>query len=391
MSTRLPPLAPRVGAVSDSVFATLLAKHPLPPGPIFPLHVGDTWKAPPPGSGPQDVSLAEHPSANRYTPVPGLPALREAVAARVGSRSGHAVSHDEVVVTSGATAGLSAVVSAIVAPGQQVLVPVPAWPLFAGGVRAQGADPVLVPWLDVEDPQQAVARLAAHATDRTVAVYVNTPNNPTGRVWRPEVVDAVVAFAASRGWWVIADEVYEDHVFEGTHTPVRSRDPERTISAYSASKGFGMAGYRVGWVVAPAPVAKAVARMQTYATYCAPHVGQLAALNALGPSGTAWVEEARAEYAALGREAAARLGVAAPQGSTFLFVDAARALDERGIEPLLVALLRQGVLVSPGESFGPYPTHLRLCFTSAAPDVVREGIDRVARLLQTGPPSEPSV
>lgn len=377
----VPALADRVRTVEDSVFATLLARHPLPDGPIVPLHVGDTWRRPPPGCAPEDVGFDVDPEINRYSPVPGLSVLRDAVAGRAGARSGGAVGVDEVVITSGATAGLACVVGALVPPGAEVLVPVPAWPLFAGGIRVQGGVPVPVPWLDVDGPEAAVEALNAAATDATVAVYVNTPSNPTGRVWTPETIDAVVALAARRGWWVIADEVYEDVVFDGTHTLVRSRDPARTVSAWSCSKGFGMAGYRVGWVVAPSEVARAVARVQTYATYCPPRPAQHAALRALGPSGTAWVREAVAAYAALGAEAASRLGVPAPQGSTFLFVDAADALGGEPLDALLVALMREGVLVSPGTSFGPFPTHIRVCFTSAAPDVVRRGIDVVARHL----------
>ncbi len=376
MST--PPLAPRVQAVSDSVFATLLAKHPLPDGPIHPLHVGDTWLAPPEGCGPDDAVLSDDPDASRYAPVPGLPSLRAAVAERLVRRTGVPTVPEEVVVTPGATGGLSAVVGALVPHGGEVLVPVPAWPLFAGGVRVQGAVPVSVPWLAVDGPEAAVEALSARATDRTVAVYVNTPGNPTGAVWSEETLDAVVALAASRGWWVISDEVYDGLVFDGRTTSVRARDPSRVVSAYSCSKGFGMAGYRVGWVVAPAPVARAVARMQTYGTYCASRPAQTAALRALGPAGDAWLVQARAAYEALGAEAADLLGVPRPEGSTFLFVDVADALGGEPLDVLLIDLLRQGVLVSPGTSFGPYPTHIRVCFTSAAPDVVREGVRRIA-------------
>lgn len=379
--TRTPPLAPRCDQVAGSVFSREGANRPAPTAPLCPLHVGDTWRDPPEGCQPWDLAPDDDPQVHRYTEVPGLPVLRERVAERISRRGSAGASPEQVVVTSGATAGLAIAAAALVAPGQEVLVPVPAWPLFAGGLRAQGARPVEVPWLGVKDPDSATRALEARATSRTVAVYINTPNNPTGQVWPPDVIDAVVQVARRRGWWVIADEVYEDYVYEGSHDPVWARAPERVVSAWSCSKAYGMAGCRVGWVAAPVEVAEAIARLQTYATYCPPRVSQRLALRALEGAGDRWMAQSRQRYADVGRQAARLLGVPPPEGSTFLFVDVAESVKRLGMASLMDQLWSQGVMVAPGSSFGPYPEHLRICFTSAAPEVVLAGVQTLAAIL----------
>ncbi|MFT7517967.1 MAG: aspartate/methionine/tyrosine aminotransferase, partial [Kiritimatiellia bacterium] len=218
-------------------------------------------------------------------------------------------------------------------------------------------------------------------TDRTVAIYLNTPNNPTGVVYPESWIRAIVTWAASQGLWIISDEVYEDYVYEGKHTYSRPLAPERTFSLHSFSKAYGMAGNRCGYVVGPADALAHVVKVSTHTFYSAPTSSQIAALRALGSAGDAWVASAREHYTALGRMAADVLGVPAPGGSTFLFVDVAKHLDERGLLGLLDDVVQQGLLVAPGPAFGPYPHHVRLCFTSAPPDVVERGTNILARRL----------
>lgn len=385
MGTRLPPLAARLDALAGSVYSQLQAELARFPGEPVPLHVGDTWLDAPVGCSPEELRAVDWPGMNRYTEVPGLPALREAVRQRVGSRTGVPVGDGEVVIAAGATGGLLVTVGAIVEAGSEVLILSPAWPLVAGMVSLYGGRPVHVPFVgEIDAPEAVAAHLDAYATARTVAVYVNTPNNPTGWCVPPAVVEAVAAWAEARGVWVIADEVYEDFDYTGPHVYARTFGPERTISVWSCSKGFGMAGARVGWVVAPPALVAAARKLTTYTYYCAPHASQVAALRALEGAGEAWVARTRPLYEQVGREAARRLGVAAPEGSTFLFLDLTQALRGRTVEQVLAACVREGVLLAPGTAFGPYPRHVRLCFTAVAPERTLRGVDVLARVLADG-------
>ena len=181
--------------------------------------------------------------------------------------------------------------------------------------------------------------------------------------------------------WLLFDEVYEEYVYLGEHVPGLSLAPERSFAVHSFSKAYGMAGNRVGYVAGPAvPVAEAL-KLSTHTVYAAPTAAQLAALRILEGAGDAWIARTREAYRRLGESAADRLEVPRPEGSTFLFLDVASRLDARGLTGFLEDAADRGLLVSPGPSFGPYPAHVRVCYTSAPPAAVLAGIEVLASLL----------
>jgi len=374
-----PGFAPAIENLRSSVYAGAAPKSGVAP---VPLHIGDTWMEPPEGCRMEDLTVAEHPGMHRYTPVPGLPALRDRIAKLQTQKTGVRTEREQVLVTAGATAGLAAAAAALVGPGEELLLAAPYWPLIAGAVRSFHAEPVAAPLMtEATTADEAVACFERCRTERTVAVYWNTPHNPTGRVMPREWLVALTDWARRRELWILSDEVYEDYVYQGRHVPARSLAPERTIAAHSFSKAYGMTGNRCGYLVGPAAAIEAIERITTNLHYSACTASQLAALNALDGPGSAWVREARPRYAELGRMAAEALGLAPPEGSTFLFPDVSAALDERGLPGLLTDLAEAGVLVAPGPTFGPYPTRVRLCFTAAEPDAVRRGVAILAERL----------
>ena len=377
-----PRPAPSARDIRGSVFSGLAHRLEALTGEVYPLHVGDTWMEPPEGCRMEDLVISEHPGMHRYAPPPGLPALLDAIVERMRARLEVAVERAHVLVTAGATGGLTAAVGALVSPGEEVIVLAPHWPLIEGIVRALHGVPVIVPFLGVaEDVASAVATVERARSARTVALYLSTPNNPTGRVLPPDWVAALVGWARRHDLWVLSDEVYEDYVYAGEHAYAHALAPERTVSVHSFSKAFGMAGNRCGFIVGPAGALGEIRKVAVHTVYSAPTAAQLAGLRALGGAGDAWVARARQQYAALGRDAAAALGVDPPEGGTFLFVDVAARLDERGLGGFLEDCVAAGVFVAPGPSFGPYSTHVRACFTAAEPDVVRRGFATLARLL----------
>jgi N-succinyldiaminopimelate aminotransferase len=192
---------------------------------------------------------------------------------------------------------------------------------------------------------------------------------------------ALAEWARRHHLWILADEVYEDLLYEGEHCYARPLAPERTLAAHSFSKAYGMAGNRCGYMVGPEGVMLELRKVATHTFYSTPTASQLAALAALGDGGRRWLESARAQYGDTGRRAAERLGLLPPQGSTFLFFDVADRLDERGLPGFLEDCVDRGLFLAPGSSFGPYPTHVRLCFTAAPPEVVLRGVEVLAELL----------
>ncbi len=351
-------------------------------GEAFPLHVGDTYRTAPAGARPEELGSGI-PGVNRYTDIQGLPALRDAIAARASADAGIPVSRANVLVTGGATAGLMAACGALTGPGDEVLLLGPRWPLIEGHVRLAGATPVEVEVFTGDlSPAAVMAAVSAHTTERTVALYFNTPNNPTGRMLPAGTVAALADFARKRGLWLLADEVYELYAYAGAHSRAYALAPERTVAAHSLSKAWGLAGARCGWLVGPEAALAQIVKFGAHTIYSAPTVSQHAALLILAGAGDGWVAEARAEYAATGAEAARRLGVPAPEGGTFLFLDVADALDVRGLGGLLEDAADEGLFLAPGPSFGPYPTHVRLCYTAVPKDAALRGVDILAKLLR---------
>lgn len=378
---RHPALSPSVAEITGAVYSRLARKLAEASGPIYPLHVGDTWMEPPEGCRMEDLRVADHPGMHRYTAPQGLPTLLAAIATRVEDRSGVPTTPDEVLVAAGGTGALGAAVGALVNPGEEVLILAPFWPLIAGIVRSFHGQPVAVPFLGrAGSAAEAVEIVERYRTDRTVALYLNTPNNPSGRLIPREQLAALAGWAREHDLWLLSDEVYEDYQYAGEHVYTRPLAPERTFATHSFSKAYGMAGNRCGYVVGPAAAMLELRKIATHTFYATPTASQLAALRALARGGE-WVAAARAQYAETGRWAAERLGLEAPLGSTFLFFDVAGHLEADGLDGFLGRCADRGLFLAPGPSFGPYPTHVRLCFTAAPPAVVREGVEVLAELL----------
>ena len=380
---RPPAVAPAIAALRGGVFSRLAHRIARLEGEVYPLHVGDTWLEPLAGGRMQDLTTGAIAGLHRYTRPMGHPRLVEAAAARWG------VPGDQILVSPGATGGLSAAAGALLCPAERVLVLAPYWPLIPGVIATRGGVPVEVPFYD--RPGSVTERLTPHLSPGTVALYLNTPANPSGHVLTTETLAELAAFARAHDLWIWSDEVYEDYVYDGVHVPMRALAPERTLTALSFSKAWGMSGNRCGLMLLPdAPdVVSAVRKASLHATYAASTASQIAAAVALESDG-AWLRTARAAYQQAGAAAAATLGLPAPAGGTFLLVDVSAALerpDAEGLHRFLVQCVERNLVLAPGSACGAaYGQHVRLCFTSAPPDVVARGVAVLADLLGRTPP-----
>jgi N-succinyldiaminopimelate aminotransferase len=366
----------------DAVFSPVAHRLAEVRGPVYPLHVGDTWMEPFQGAQMESLATSDHPGIHRYCATQGIPPLLDAIVDKVRTRNGLACERESLLVCGGATAGLAATIGALADPGDEILILAPFWPLIRGISQALRARPVEVPFFDrVDSAEAAVEAVREHLSERSVALYFSTPSNPTGRVLPESWLAALAELAREANLWIFSDEVYEDYVYRGEHVSMGRLAPERTISVFSFSKAYGMAGNRVGYLVGPRDVIGQAHKIGVHTVYHAPTAGQWAALEALR-GGAEWVREARDVYRIAGADAARTLGLAEPEGSMFLFAPVANVLDARGMQGLLEDCLEDGVLVAPGASSGgAYTDWIRLCYSCAPPDAVAEGVRRLARRL----------
>jgi N-succinyldiaminopimelate aminotransferase len=352
-------------------------------GERFPLHVGDTWLEPFEGGRMEDFRVSDHPGMHRYSSPQGMPALIDAVVEKLSTQNGISCDADSVLISAGATGGLGAAVGMLLSPGEEVLILAPYWPLIRGIVHSARGQVVDVPFYDrVDGPEAAVDAISERISERTVALYVSTPSNPTGRLLPESWLQAIAELARRENLWLLSDEVYESLVYAGEHVSLARFAPERTYTAFSFSKTYGMAGNRCGYLVGPPEAIMHAKKVSTHSFYSAPTASQLAGLAALRDGGD-WLADVRERYRKAGVEAARILGVPAPAGSTFLFLDVADQLDEREIWGFLEDCLDDGLLLAPGPSFGEdYATWIRICFTSAPPEKVARACSLLAKRIR---------
>lgn len=387
---RFPNISEHAHSVSARVYSNLTQRAHANNAEVFPLHVGDTYREPVAAARAERQLSEEHPGLHAYAPVQGEPSAIDAFVDYVQARHGEALDRELVQLMSGATAGLSIVSQVLLEPGDEVLLPSPFWPLSRGIIATKGAVPVEVPFYTRlgEPGFDPEAALQGAVTERTVALYINTPNNPSGRVLCEHSIAAMLRVAKRHDLWVFCDEAYEEIYFDRAAPEAIWKRPEvrdRAIAFHTLSKTYGFAGARIGFTHGPASVMGAVRGMQTFHTYCASRPMQFGAVGALQQGG-AWVEQSRALYRDAGYQAADALGVSRPEGGTFLFIDVSALLEAgaKDCSALLERCADQGVLLTPGSSCGAdYATWVRLCFTSVPPARLEAALAKLAPLFRT--------
>jgi len=222
-----------------------------------------------------------------YTHTAGLLELREAIAEKLRKENNiKADPETEITVTIGGFAAIFSTLQAVINPGDEVIIPEPVWPSYGGLVKLAGGKPVLFQLRAPNYPFNADL-LKERITERTKMVIINTPNNPTGAVYKPQELMALASLAKRHDFLVLADEVYEKIIFDGAqHLSIASLGgmKERTVTVNSFSKTYAMTGWRVGYVVANEEVTAGLRRIHSYAVSCVSPVFQRAALTALTAS-----------------------------------------------------------------------------------------------------------
>lgn len=223
--------------------------------------------------------------ATRYTAVEGILPLREAIAAAANEANGcERVVPGDVVVTTGSKQALFNACFALFGADDEVLIPTPAWTSYYEMVELARADAVPVPGSPESGFRVTADDLERHATDRTRGVMLNSPCNPTGAVYTASELTDLVRLAAERRWWVISDEIYRRIAYDGPAAGLLSvaRHRERIVVVDGMAKAFAMTGWRIGWAIAAAPVARSLTALQSHTTSNATTVAQYAPWRRFG-------------------------------------------------------------------------------------------------------------
>ncbi|WP_368410727.1 pyridoxal phosphate-dependent aminotransferase [Haladaptatus salinisoli] len=331
---------------------------------------------------------AANAGATHYTSNAGLPELREAVAAKTATENG--VEFDprrEITITNGAMEALYLALQTVVSPGDEVVVPTPAWPNYRNQIRLAGGVPVYVP-LPAERGFDLDADAVADAiSDETAAVIVCRPSNPTGRVYDRDRLETVVEAAAAHDAYVIADEVYEGLIFDGSPRSVAAdtAHSDAVVSVNSCSKKYAMTGWRLGWLAGPEHVVRAATVTHESTTACAPSVSQHAAIAALtGPQepirAMKDAYETRRDYVVDRIADIPDISCPRPKGAFYAFVDVS-ALDGSSFEIAKRLLYDYGVVTAPGDGFGDAGEgYLRLSFATGL-ERIELGLDRIEAMV----------
>ncbi len=387
---RYPQFAARSDRISGSVYEKFRPRMAARGEDLVALHIGDSYARPPYALPIDDAFLREHPGVNRYCDTFGIAPLRDALAERLREDNAVPAQREHVLMTCGATNALSATVQTIVDPGDDVMILAPHWPFFRGMVRAAGGGVIDVPFytaLDDGNPgTQASALMERMLTPSTVAVYVNSPNNPSGRVLTREQLVAIAAFARAHDLWLISDEAYDGMTFDGrAHvSPASFHDTlEHSISVFTFSKVYMFAGLRLGYAVASAEAIRAINKAMVHQLYSPSTLAQEMMIEPV-KARAAWSRRFVQEYEATRDRVAKALRFDAPlpEGAYYFFFPTEKYLRGRSLDDVVNACIDAGVSVAPGGDFGAgYQNWLRICFAGESPERVLLGVERLNGVL----------
>ncbi len=326
-----------------------------------------------------------------YTETAGIPELREAIAEYLNDRYGADVKPDEVVVTTGAKTALFLALAAYTKPGDEIIIPEPSYYSYAQVVKLFGGKPVFVP-MSFEPGygfKIDVNKLEEKVTERTRAIVLNNPHNPTGSIFTPEQIDSLVELARRRNLIIVADEIYDNFIFRDT--PFRSvitysdwRDYIAYINGFS--KTFSMTGWRLGYLVVRKEVIPKILDLAVTVYSCATSFAQKAAVEALRGDWSPVKEmikefEERAKLLHEILSKAPGIETYLPQGAFYMFPRVKSLLKALNvdIDTFVMKLLdTKGVLVLPGKAFPDKAglEHVRISFATS-----RKNIEEGAKLI----------
>jgi len=345
------------------------------------------------------LAAVKDPANHRYTPAAGLPALREAIAEKTLRDSGWALTLSQVVVTNGGKQAVYQACATLLDPGDEMLLPAPYWTTYPEAITLAGGKPVIVFAGADQDYKVTVEQLEAARTPKTKALMFVSPSNPTGAVMTLEETRGIGEWAAEHGIWVIADEIYQNLVYEGgaDHAvSIAEAAPavqDRCILVNGVAKTYAMTGWRLGWMVGPQDAITAAANLQSHLSSNVSNISQLAGLAALqgNQAPAKAMREAfdiRRKVIVEGLNAIDGVICPEPTGAFYVYPDVTGLLGREwagktpttSLELADLILDECEVAAVPGEAFGP-SGYLRFSYALGDADLA-EGIARLQKFFR---------
>jgi aminotransferase len=321
-----------------------------------------------------------------YTHNAGFLQLREAAASFVGSKYNvHYHPENEVIVTSGASQGIDVVLRSILEPGDECLLPGPVYPGYEPIIHLCGAKAVHIDTTQ-NDFKISAESIQEHITDSTKCIILPYPSNPTGVSLTKDELKGIADVLKGRRIFVVADEIYSELTFEGTHHSIAEFLKEQTIMINGLSKSHSMTGWRIGMIFAPECISKHLLKVHQYNVSCASSVSQKAAYEAL-TNGLNDAVEMKEEYKIRRDYVYKRLveigfnDVVKPDGAFYFFVKIPAAFDMTSFDFALALAREEKVAVVPGDAFSRYGEgYIRLSFACSLEEL-EEGLTRIQSFI----------
>ncbi len=329
----------------------------------------------------------------KYSPSAGIPKLREEISNKLKRENRLDYKPSEIVVSSGAKMVLFLVFMSIVEEGDEVLLPSPYWVTYPEQIRLLGGVPVAVPLSEEEDFQLSLDKIKPYVSDKTKAIVINSPNNPTGAVYDRDRLVEIAEFCLENNIFIVSDECYESLVYDGDFFSIASvseevRDITFTVNAFS--KTFSMTGWRMGYVACPERFAKVIASLNSQTVSNATTFAQYGAIEALtNPSVKEKVLNMKEAFRSR-RDRAYELlnsipevSVVKPKGAFYIFPNFSYYSQKLGGDVKLSEFLLDRVKVAcvPGSAFDA-EGFLRLSYATSV-ETIEEGISRIKKALES--------
>jgi aspartate aminotransferase len=342
------------------------------------------------------AAAARVPKNHKYTPAAGLPELREAIAAKTLRDSSLEVDPSQIIVTNGGKQAVFEAFATLLDPGDEVLLPAPYWTTYPEAIKLAGGVPVEVFAGADQDYLVTVDQLEAARTPRSKVLLWGSPGNPTGAVASAEQTRAIAEWAEANGLWVIADEIYQNLVYDGQRAASITEGvpalADRTILVNGVAKTYAMTGWRLGWMIGPADAIKAAGNLQSHLSGNVSNISQRAAIAALtGPQdAVATMRDAfdrRRRLIQSGLDAIDGIVCPLPAGAFYVYSDVTGLLGREwagstpttSLELADLILDTAEVAAVPGEAFGP-SGYLRFSYALGDADIA-EGVSRLQKLF----------
>lgn len=334
----------------------------------------------------------------RYTATSGIIELKKAIVKKFKEDNGLEYSENQILISTGAKQSLANVFSAILNEGDEVLINIPYWVTYPELVKLNGGVPVFIETKKENSFKFTLKELEENCTERTKAILINSPNNPTGSVYTEEELKVIAEFAREKDLIIISDEIYEKLIYDGKkHISIASLSEDafnRTIVINGVSKTYAMTGWRIGYSAAPIEINKLMTNIQSHTTSNANAIAQYAALAALEGNDDeikAMVEEfaRRKNYMIESINNIDLLETLHPNGAFYVMVDVSKLFGKKcdgkviegSIDFAKAILEKEKVAVIPGIAFGN-DNYIRLSYATSMENI-EEGIRRIEKFIKS--------